>query len=128
MLRDVWSFDFAAGKWTELITINLDLPAPRFAHAGAVLGNTLYIFGGITFLRGHGSYSVLNDLWSFSLATNTWRQEVLEVDFMRSFHTLHAVLNQLHTFGGYVVYSSPSAAFVYNDYMVGGGMIFLTKW
>ena len=115
---DVWNFDFNTHIWTELVPTSKDKPIARFAHAGAMVGSsTLYIFGGITLLA-HGSISVLSGVWSFSLTTKAWQQERLEIEFLRSFHTLNVVHGQFYTFGGYVVYSNPSAAFVYNDLMV----------
>ncbi len=72
-LRDGHIYNPKTKQWEEL---NFSGPVPnnRARHCAAVIGNKLYIFGGLTRYTSYGitysSYS--NDLFSLDLTNNTW--------------------------------------------------------
>ncbi len=71
-VNDLWSFDLTAKTWTELIPNGKDgsPPSRHVAHAGGVAVN-----GSLTLYGGEGpppTFEVLNDTWTYDLATNKW--------------------------------------------------------
>ena len=72
-LRDGYIFNPATNQWEEL---NFSGPVPnnRARHCAAVIGNNLYIFGGLTRYTSDGiTYSnYSNDLFFLDITTNTW--------------------------------------------------------
>ena len=67
-LNDFMQYDFGANQWTK-VTELFDWPAARRHHAMAVIGNSVYMFGGE--LRG-GRHS--NELWMYNVITGVWRE------------------------------------------------------
>ena len=66
---------FAKPSWTTLFnrtTGDSRVPAPRKSAAGAILGDRLYISGGLD----NSSNLLLQDTWSFSLSSRDWRREM----------------------------------------------------
>ena len=72
-VMDVWRFEFERGVWVELETHPADpvagLPPARACHAGALVGRSLYIFGGMA-----GSATVLDDAWRLDLHDNLFHR------------------------------------------------------
>ena len=66
-MGDTWSLDLATGTWTEIVG---DGPSPRLFHAGALVGDRFYVFGGTPDFDG----PFLNDLWVLDLTTDTWSE------------------------------------------------------
>ncbi len=61
---DAWALalDHAEATWTEVApTADGDVPAARFSHDAAILGDRLYLFG------GNGDGGALADLWALDL-------------------------------------------------------------
>ncbi|MDD9971663.1 MAG: hypothetical protein OXR73_35800 [Myxococcales bacterium] len=67
IFQDLWLYTPADNRWTEVIADN-DGPPPRFDPKMWADGDTLYVFGGL-----NEQFSVNNDLWAYSFATNRWR-------------------------------------------------------
>ena len=67
---DMWAFQLASGQWTQ-VAPNGGVPAARFAHTAVwdAADSQMLMFGGFSRERG-----MLNDLWSYRPATNTWEQ------------------------------------------------------
>lgn len=65
-VNDFWKFD---GRTWLKIADNAP-PAVRYLHSAVAYNNKMYVFGGISTA---GTY--LNDMWSYSADTNTWREE-----------------------------------------------------
>lgn len=63
-LREVWSFDLAAERWTQLP----DLPSQRHDVQATSDGRHAWIFGGTGML-----FQSTNELWEMDLETNAWR-------------------------------------------------------
>jgi hypothetical protein len=66
---------FSPPSWSVLFNRTVGspaAPAPRKAAAGAVLGERLYIVGGLD----NSSTQLLQDSWSFGLSTREWRREL----------------------------------------------------
>ena len=55
---------------------NMPAPAPRYLAAIACQGNYLYFFGGLT-----PQFSLFNDFWRFSLASERWERIASDGDF-----------------------------------------------
>jgi Galactose oxidase, central domain len=70
-LNDTWSFNISTRKWTELQCTG-SIPTPRAGHAAVLLGDVMYVFGG---LGGHpigGTYlggTYLGDLTALNLSS-----------------------------------------------------------
>ena len=67
-LGDTWAYDPSTNAWTDLSPVQA--PPPRY-RASMVYDSTtgeMLLFGGV------GSAGVLNDLWAYSLANNTWTE------------------------------------------------------
>lgn len=121
---DLWSFDFASRTWTQL-SDGKEGPGGRFAHGADLMdGRRLVVWGGLTFYGT--SFYVLDSVFVFDLETRKWSEPRLEVALSRSFQSLTAIggggtsggSRTLMGFGGYVIFQSPSVAFVYNDLLV----------
>jgi hypothetical protein len=67
--NDLWAFDVEANTWTELKPSGI-LPQAREGHGMVYEPNTdrVLVFGGLN----NDSGELLNDLWAYDLATNTW--------------------------------------------------------
>jgi hypothetical protein len=67
VLNDIWAYDPVANTWTEL-TPSGPLPPRRFFHAMVYDPSTrrMIMFGGM------GDTGVLNDIWAYDPAANTW--------------------------------------------------------
>jgi N-acetylneuraminic acid mutarotase len=98
----------------EVEVTNDKAPSCRLAHAQAVVGKNLYVFGG---RQGVGindnknlpnplSEKPLNDLWCFDWEAKTWTEIETqgEIPELRSFHQMvagqGANSNKLYVFGG----------------------------
>ncbi len=72
--NDVWAFDLSLKTWAQLHPggDNVLFPSRRHGHTTIydVSGNRLIVFGGLD----HATSSNLNDVWGFSLYSNTWTQ------------------------------------------------------
>lgn len=45
--NDLYSFDIAAGNWSELTSRTTgSVPTARYGHGVAAVGNAIYVFGG----------------------------------------------------------------------------------
>jgi hypothetical protein len=67
-LNDTWAFDVTTSRWTNLAPAH-DVPAAR-GYATMVYDTAIHrtiLFGGFA-----GSSELLDDLWSYDAATNTW--------------------------------------------------------
>lgn len=71
---DVWTYDFAAGAWSQVQTTGKG-PSGRSSTAAVVdaAGNRLVVFGGNTSTDGL-SFVPENDTWALDLATGAWSQ------------------------------------------------------
>ena len=65
---DLWAYDVDHNRWTELQASNAG-PSPRSRPSAWVVDDKLYVFGGIT-----SFFQVLNDLWVYDRAANTWTE------------------------------------------------------
>eukprot|EP01012_Entosiphon_sulcatum_P024621 TRINITY_DN29794_c0_g1_i1.p1 TRINITY_DN29794_c0_g1~~TRINITY_DN29794_c0_g1_i1.p1 ORF type:complete len:1156 (+),score=123.18 TRINITY_DN29794_c0_g1_i1:70-3537(+) len=72
LYRDLAEYSAATNRWmTSTPSNGATWPQARSAHAAALLGDTMYIYG------GSGSQRVLADLWVVQLKTVQWRQMVV---------------------------------------------------
>ena len=87
------------GSWSTIEATGV-APPPRVAHAQAVVGSSLYVFGGRQGI--HMSEAPLNDLHKFDLETRAWSTipPTDGVPSVRSFHKMVAVGPILYVFGG----------------------------
>ena len=94
-LADIWIRKTQTSKWKKvysgegypgststpkLTQLNQDFhrrdgraasPMDRIHYSGCMLGGNLYLLGGLVY-EDNNQLSILNDLWRFSLSTNTW--------------------------------------------------------
>lgn len=65
---DLWAYDVDDNRWSELHPVNAG-PSPRSRPSAWIVGNQLYVFGGV-----NQFFQVQNDLWVYDLAHNAWTQ------------------------------------------------------
>jgi hypothetical protein len=70
LFADVWSFDFEARAWSLVETTGMG-PSPRYNAATAVLGDTLYVFGGSVSPNAL-AFEPSDELFALDLSTNVW--------------------------------------------------------
>jgi len=71
--NDLWLYDLQNDAWTLAHPggPGEDVPHPRDHHGAASIDGNLYVFGGRV-IDTRDADAVLNDLWMFSCATNSW--------------------------------------------------------
>jgi hypothetical protein len=67
---DLWAYDVDHNAWHELHPSNPG-PGARSRPSAWMIGDKLYLFGGIT-----AAFQVLNDLWVYDLHSNAWTELV----------------------------------------------------
>jgi hypothetical protein len=70
---DMWLYNPVADSWTLAAPKGGIQPNGRDHHGATAIGSTLYIFGGRASASTSAS-ALLGDLWSYSFATNTWKE------------------------------------------------------
>jgi len=66
-LNDLWLLDMNKWQWTELHPKGT-LPSPRSGHTAVFYNDSMYIFGG----QGVLGSTMNNQLWRYTMSTNTW--------------------------------------------------------
>jgi hypothetical protein len=65
--NDTWSFDTLTRKWTELQCTG-SIPSPRAGHAAVLVGDVMYVFGGLS--TDEGQYlGHMGDLYALQLSS-----------------------------------------------------------
>lgn len=67
-MNDVWQYDPIYSAWTLLTPTDGNQPVGRQFAAATVAADRIWVFGGMD----PSSRLVFNDLWAFSLSSNTW--------------------------------------------------------
>lgn len=83
---DCWVFDTATFEWTEYELENAagpsgETPHARSGHAAAVIGDSMYIMGGLSLgqdAAGQPQPAALDDFWQLNTATMKWSSPKLE--------------------------------------------------
>jgi hypothetical protein len=65
--NELHALDLATGVWTQIEAAGA--PSPRLWHAGAMVGNLLFVFGGTPDYDG----PFLNDTFAFDVVAGTWQ-------------------------------------------------------
>ena len=108
--NDVYALDLTTAQWRKL-PATPSSPSPRVGHAAAVVGGSLYVYGGR--VGKEFADQTLDDLHAYQPATNTW-QPVTPATPSRppplSYHTLAASPTHLYLFGGCTVDHGRSSA------------------
>ncbi|OTA81427.1 hypothetical protein M434DRAFT_210764 [Hypoxylon sp. CO27-5] len=94
--NDVWCYDPAVNKWTQLDCIGY-IPVPREGHAAALVDDVMYIFGGRT-----EEGADLGDLAAFRITSRRWYtfQNMGPSPSPRSGHSMTAVGKSVVVVGG----------------------------
>jgi N-acetylneuraminic acid mutarotase len=72
--NDIWLYDFARNKWLQP-SVTGRKPLARDHHGAACMHGQLFIYGGRQ-AENRSANSVLDDLWSFDVSSNTWHEHV----------------------------------------------------
>lgn len=74
--NDLWRLSLSSNSWTmDNASANADAPAARSEAATVMNGNSLIVFGGISYDEaGVNPPKDYNDLWSYDLVNCTWTQ------------------------------------------------------
>lgn len=94
-LDDIWSYEFATNKWTDLTTTTRAVPVARFDHQVVVVGAYAWLFGGSNMAGG----AFDGKLWRYKFSDNTWL-ETTRGTVARFGHAWIAVGNTIYLFGG----------------------------
>ena len=84
-MNDLWKYNIASNTWTFVkgdnvidvtgvysnATASLNKPGSRFLSTAWRVGGNLYLFGGLG-RANTATLGRLNDLWRYTIATNTW--------------------------------------------------------
>jgi len=90
------AYDPAAGKWADLEP----LPEPRSSHDAAVVGDTLYVFGGWRLNGPDGRSEWLDHGWRLDLAKPGAKWQKVEQPFQRRALTAAAHGGKVYVVGG----------------------------
>jgi N-acetylneuraminic acid mutarotase len=94
---DTWAFDMATDTWTKISGQGL---TDRSNHAGAVIGDTWFVFGGNSASSG-ASFVPLDDTWAFDLATDSWTEiDTTAAPPSRLYHAAASDGDRLFVYGG----------------------------
>lgn len=66
--NDVWRYSFSKNTWSKDVFTVPSVLLSRSFHAGVVVADTLYIFGGFV----SALQAVTNDLWSYNTVSKAW--------------------------------------------------------
>lgn len=66
---DTWKFEFDTNTWTELTSTAGTAPSARAGSGCALVDDELFLFSG-----NQSTFQPTNDLWKFSLDTETWTE------------------------------------------------------
>lgn len=73
---DLWEFDFNTKVWAKVTYMGTTVPPRRAAHAAALIGDAVWIYGGTG--PNPESSELPNigyeDLWKFNLTTSEWTE------------------------------------------------------
>ncbi|CAI9292557.1 unnamed protein product [Lactuca saligna] len=96
VLNDVWVLNTMNYEWMELQCNGIDFPQSH-RHATAVIGSSLYVFGGI-----HNG-NISSSMYKLDTDTMTWEEVNVQgaKPSARHSHTMVAYNSQLFMFGGY---------------------------
>lgn len=94
--NDVWSYDPAVNKWTQLDCIGY-IPVPREGHAASLVDDVMYVFGGRT-----EDGADLGDLAAFRISSRRWYtfQNMGPSPSPRSGHSMTTVGKSIVVVGG----------------------------
>lgn len=94
--NDVWVYDPAVNKWTQLDCIGY-IPSPREGHAAAIVDDVMYVFGGRT-----EEGTDLGDLAAFRISLRRWYtfQNMGPSPSPRSGHSMTTVGKSIVVLGG----------------------------
>ncbi|HRU52824.1 MAG TPA: kelch repeat-containing protein [Planctomycetota bacterium] len=94
-------FSYTGGEWSFHKLPYTDGPSKRVGHTMVSVGNTLYLFGGLTHTDGLEDYEDYNDLWKYDESKNAWEKiETEEGPSARCFHNMIAIDNMIYVLGG----------------------------
>lgn len=65
---DLWAYSVRGNSWSQIQPVNAG-PSGRSRPAVWMVGNRLYVFGGI-----NGFFSTLNDLWVYNVESQRWTE------------------------------------------------------
>eukprot|EP00051_Salpingoeca_urceolata_P010285 m.125262 g.125262 ORF g.125262 m.125262 type:complete len:1355 (-) comp16649_c0_seq1:659-4723(-) len=92
---DVWSFSTLSYTWAKIVPV--DSPMAQALGASAVLGTTVYYYGGLSLTA---STAEDDKLWKYNLAEEVLAFETVESLTKLWGHSMFAIGNQLVFFGG----------------------------
>jgi hypothetical protein len=76
------------------------LPAPRYAHAFATIGNKFYIHGGLS-TASNGQSVFLDDVWVFNAENKSWERPKLDKSVALVEHAACSVGSSVYIYGGH---------------------------
>ena len=72
-LAEIWIYDLARSMWQEIMGgLANKGPLPRVDFDACILGNKVYLFGGMETDETGDQALIYNDLWSFDLDSRRW--------------------------------------------------------
>lgn len=96
-LEDLYQYSFISNFWYLEKVFHGVKPPPRYRHASTIIGDSMFIFGGINTRQNK-----FNDLYEYSFPKREWR--LIETNGYqpspRTFHSLVSSGNQILLIGG----------------------------
>jgi len=66
--NDLWTYNAASDKWMQVYPTG-PLPEGRNLHTASVVGENMYIFGGLKYMN-----VPVNDLWAYNVVLQVWKK------------------------------------------------------
>eukprot|EP00816_Leptocylindrus_hargravesii_P005279 CAMPEP_0196815678 /NCGR_PEP_ID=MMETSP1362-20130617/51192_1 /TAXON_ID=163516 /ORGANISM="Leptocylindrus danicus, Strain CCMP1856" /LENGTH=812 /DNA_ID=CAMNT_0042192725 /DNA_START=150 /DNA_END=2588 /DNA_ORIENTATION=- len=145
-LGDVWVYYFDNHTFEELAPHpsadtwksgsggkESSVPQPRVSHAASVVGDKLYVFGGMgqyessadtydMFNEPSLQWLTLSDVWEFDLRKRTWSQRHMTPRLARAYHSIVVLEDEtLISYGGYrqsQIYTGQAVAYVFSAVLI----------
>src|SRR5882762_8085837 len=75
-LNDMWEWDGATRKWTNVTPAGGDMPLPRasFGMAFDPVRQKVVVYGGLVSIQ-YSNVGIIGDTWEWDSATRTWTQK-----------------------------------------------------
>lgn len=95
IVNDVHILNLDNLEWKQGLSITGDFPTPRMGHTAVLVGKKILVYG------GWNGMNVLDDLYSFEVATMHWQKlDTTGEAPKRQFHTAHVIGSKMFVFGG----------------------------
>jgi N-acetylneuraminic acid mutarotase len=95
-MDDIWQYDPSTKEWTQIISSSTNNPVARYDHTTNLLGNMVWIMGGLD-----NDGNPLSDLWAYNFSSSQWEDYPDLMETALNGHVAAQNNGRLYFFGGY---------------------------